>query len=122
MYYRHKTNGTIYTKYRLERGGLASVTTAKTTAEYLVKDSHIEKSEEPFSEMIALEPYSDRWDMLNMMRMQYYSYRTNRYLFEHPGVSHEKAYKYARVAWAKKIKDWKKRGLIPEEKKDVTVS
>lgn len=116
MYYRHKENGTIYRTYRKERGGLASVTTDLTTAEYLVKDSNIEKSETPF------EQVKPRVIDIDMLRLQYYSYRTNRYLFENPQASYEKAYKYARVAWSRKIKAWKKRGLIIEEKKDVAAS
>jgi L-amino acid N-acyltransferase YncA len=34
----------------------------------------------------------------------YIAYRKAKYLIDHPGVSERKANKYARVAWARKVK------------------
>lgn len=39
----------------------------------------------------------------------YYKYRIARYLLEHPGADPDKAYKYARVAWARKQKSRQRR-------------
>lgn len=39
-------------------------------------------------------------------REHYYAYRIWRYLQSNPGASHDKAYKYARVAWSRKVKKW----------------
>lgn len=38
------------------------------------------------------------------IRDHYVAYRTAKYLIDHPGVSQRRAAKYARVAWARKVK------------------
>lgn len=57
-YYRHKNTCTVYTSYKKEAGGLASVTTANTPYPYLVWDANIEKSTTPFPMPVVNDYYN----------------------------------------------------------------
>lgn len=48
IYARHRVTGMVYTSYKKEFGGLASVTTMNTPYPYLVKDINVEKSQKPW--------------------------------------------------------------------------
>lgn len=54
-------------------------------------------------------------EQLNEMREHYYKYRTAKYMLEHPGTPYRTAYRYAKNAWWRKVRSWKKRGLINDD-------
>jgi hypothetical protein len=48
---------------------------------------------------------------LDEIREAYYKYRIAWYLYRFPDASRKKAYKYARVAWARKIEKYGRRQI-----------